>query len=99
MIGRKLRITCIWPERHYQDRFPASWVSSKYSQERGMLFDIRSLFSFMIKCSSPKQNETFLGFFLFQDPVFPLFEGDDLKKLVAEIDKARKYLTQAKTFR
>ncbi|XP_029140920.1 von Willebrand factor A domain-containing protein 3A [Protobothrops mucrosquamatus] len=34
-----------------------------------------------------------------EDPVFPLFEGDDLKKLVAEIDKARKYLTQAKRFR
>ncbi|XP_058013248.1 von Willebrand factor A domain-containing protein 3A isoform X2 [Ahaetulla prasina] len=34
-----------------------------------------------------------------EDPVFPLFEGDDLKKLVEEIDKARKYLTQAKMFR
>ncbi|ETE59439.1 von Willebrand factor A domain-containing protein 3A, partial [Ophiophagus hannah] len=34
-----------------------------------------------------------------EDPVFPLFEGDDLKKLVEEIDKARKYLTQAKIFR
>ncbi|KAG8145635.1 hypothetical protein E2320_012157, partial [Naja naja] len=33
-----------------------------------------------------------------EDPVFPLFEGDDLKKLVEEIDKARKYLTQAKIF-
>ncbi|XP_032086134.1 von Willebrand factor A domain-containing protein 3A [Thamnophis elegans] len=34
-----------------------------------------------------------------EDPVFPLFEGDDLKKLIEEIDKARKYLTQAKIFR
>ncbi|XP_060548853.1 von Willebrand factor A domain-containing protein 3A isoform X1 [Pantherophis guttatus] len=34
-----------------------------------------------------------------EDPVFPLFEGDDLKKLVEEIDRARKYLTQAKIFR
>ncbi|XP_015743008.2 von Willebrand factor A domain-containing protein 3A [Python bivittatus] len=34
-----------------------------------------------------------------EDPIFPLFEGDDLKKLVEEISKARNYLTQAKVFR
>uniref|UniRef100_A0A670KIP8 von Willebrand factor A domain containing 3A n=1 Tax=Podarcis muralis TaxID=64176 RepID=A0A670KIP8_PODMU len=33
------------------------------------------------------------------DPAFPLFEGDDLKKLVDEIAKARSYLTQAKFFK
>ncbi|KAH0631930.1 hypothetical protein JD844_019834 [Phrynosoma platyrhinos] len=33
------------------------------------------------------------------DPVFPLFEGDDLKKLAEEIAKARNYLTQARFFR
>uniref|UniRef100_A0A803SYR8 von Willebrand factor A domain containing 3A n=1 Tax=Anolis carolinensis TaxID=28377 RepID=A0A803SYR8_ANOCA len=33
------------------------------------------------------------------DPVFPLFEGDDLKKLAEEVAKARSYLTQARFFR
>ncbi|XP_042293164.1 von Willebrand factor A domain-containing protein 3A isoform X1 [Sceloporus undulatus] len=33
------------------------------------------------------------------DPVFPLFEGDDLKKLAEEIAKARSYLTQARFFK
>ncbi|XP_062999114.1 von Willebrand factor A domain-containing protein 3A [Elgaria multicarinata webbii] len=33
------------------------------------------------------------------DPVFPLFEGDDLKKLAEEVAKARSYLMQAKFFR
>ncbi|XP_061456287.1 von Willebrand factor A domain-containing protein 3A [Rhineura floridana] len=33
------------------------------------------------------------------DPVFPLFEGDDLKKLTDEIAKARSYLMQAKFFK
>ncbi|XP_069066394.1 von Willebrand factor A domain-containing protein 3A [Pleurodeles waltl] len=33
------------------------------------------------------------------DPVLPLFEGDDLKKLANEIGKARHFLTQAQSFR
>ncbi|XP_054849648.1 von Willebrand factor A domain-containing protein 3A [Eublepharis macularius] len=33
------------------------------------------------------------------DPVFPLFEGDDLKTLAGEVAKARSYLMQAKSFR
>nr|XP_060642624.1 von Willebrand factor A domain-containing protein 3A [Anolis sagrei ordinatus] len=33
------------------------------------------------------------------DPVFPLFEGDDLKKLAEEVAKARSYLAQARSFR
>ncbi|XP_078521244.1 von Willebrand factor A domain-containing protein 3A isoform X2 [Lissotriton helveticus] len=33
------------------------------------------------------------------DPVLPLFEGDDLKKLANEIGKARRDLTQAQSFR
>ncbi|XP_015281677.1 PREDICTED: von Willebrand factor A domain-containing protein 3A [Gekko japonicus] len=33
------------------------------------------------------------------DPVFPLFEGDDLKKLTEEVAKARSYLAQARLFR
>ncbi|XP_067318576.1 von Willebrand factor A domain-containing protein 3A [Anolis sagrei] len=33
------------------------------------------------------------------DPVFPLFEGDDLKKLSEEVAKARSYLAQARSFR
>ncbi|XP_069501706.1 von Willebrand factor A domain-containing protein 3A [Ambystoma mexicanum] len=32
------------------------------------------------------------------DPVLPLFEGDDLKKLASEIGKARQCLTQAHSF-
>uniref|UniRef100_A0A8D0GIN4 von Willebrand factor A domain containing 3A n=1 Tax=Sphenodon punctatus TaxID=8508 RepID=A0A8D0GIN4_SPHPU len=34
-----------------------------------------------------------------EDPVFPLFEGDDLKKLSQEVAKARRYLNQARSFR
>ncbi|KFP63031.1 von Willebrand factor A domain-containing protein 3A, partial [Cariama cristata] len=33
------------------------------------------------------------------DPVFPYFEGDDLKKLVQEVAKARSFLKQAKSLR
>ncbi|XP_075755559.1 von Willebrand factor A domain-containing protein 3A isoform X2 [Pelodiscus sinensis] len=33
------------------------------------------------------------------DPVFPVFEGDDLKKLAQEVAKARSFLMQAKSFR
>ncbi|XP_060117023.1 von Willebrand factor A domain-containing protein 3A [Heteronotia binoei] len=33
------------------------------------------------------------------DPVFPVFEGDDLKKLAEEVAKARNYLAQARFFR
>ncbi|XP_027665828.2 von Willebrand factor A domain-containing protein 3A [Falco rusticolus] len=33
------------------------------------------------------------------DPVFPYFEGDDLKKLTEEIAKARSFLKQAKSLR
>ncbi|XP_065589101.1 von Willebrand factor A domain-containing protein 3A [Cyrtonyx montezumae] len=33
------------------------------------------------------------------DPVFPYFEGDDLKKLTEEVAKARGFLKQAKSFR
>uniref|UniRef100_A0A452GT63 VWFA domain-containing protein n=1 Tax=Gopherus agassizii TaxID=38772 RepID=A0A452GT63_9SAUR len=33
------------------------------------------------------------------DPVFPFFEGDDLKKLAQEVAKARSFLMQAKSFR
>ncbi|KFZ53138.1 von Willebrand factor A domain-containing protein 3A, partial [Antrostomus carolinensis] len=33
------------------------------------------------------------------DPVFPYFEGDDLKKLTQEVAKARSFLNQAKSLR
>ncbi|XP_027512563.1 von Willebrand factor A domain-containing protein 3A isoform X1 [Corapipo altera] len=33
------------------------------------------------------------------DPAFPYFEGDDLKKLIQEIAKARSFLKQAKSWR
>ncbi|XP_064318034.1 von Willebrand factor A domain-containing protein 3A, partial [Phalacrocorax carbo] len=33
------------------------------------------------------------------DPVFPYFEGDDLKKLTQEVTKARRFLKQAKSLR
>ncbi|KAM9598735.1 von Willebrand factor A domain-containing protein 3A isoform 1-T1 [Morphnus guianensis] len=33
------------------------------------------------------------------DPVFPFFEGDDLKKLIQEVAKARSFLKQAKSLR
>ncbi|KAM9290621.1 von Willebrand factor A domain-containing protein 3A [Morus bassanus] len=33
------------------------------------------------------------------DPVFPYFEGDDLKKLTQEVAKARRFLKQAKSLR
>ncbi|XP_041893048.1 von Willebrand factor A domain-containing protein 3A isoform X1 [Corvus kubaryi] len=33
------------------------------------------------------------------DPVFPYFEGDDLKKLTQEVAKARSFLKQAKSWR
>uniref|UniRef100_A0ABM5F0R3 von Willebrand factor A domain-containing protein 3A n=1 Tax=Pogona vitticeps TaxID=103695 RepID=A0ABM5F0R3_9SAUR len=33
------------------------------------------------------------------DPVFPLFEGDDLRKLAEEITKGRSYLVQARSFK
>ncbi|XP_029432932.1 von Willebrand factor A domain-containing protein 3A [Rhinatrema bivittatum] len=39
------------------------------------------------------------GFTDEDDPVLPLFEGDDLKKLTKEITKARRFLTQARSFR
>ncbi|XP_053132699.1 von Willebrand factor A domain-containing protein 3A isoform X3 [Hemicordylus capensis] len=38
------------------------------------------------------------GFSDKDDPVLPLFEGDDLKTLAEEIEKARNYRTQAKFF-
>ncbi|XP_030069022.1 von Willebrand factor A domain-containing protein 3A [Microcaecilia unicolor] len=38
------------------------------------------------------------GFTDEDDPVLPLFEGDDLKKLTKEITKARCFLTQARSF-
>ncbi|XP_074866600.1 von Willebrand factor A domain-containing protein 3A [Carettochelys insculpta] len=34
-----------------------------------------------------------------EDPAFPFFEGDDLKKLAQEVAKARHFLMQAKSFR
>ncbi|XP_071067358.1 von Willebrand factor A domain-containing protein 3A isoform X7 [Dasypus novemcinctus] len=39
------------------------------------------------------------GFIDEGDPVLPLFEGDDLKRLAQEITKARSFLQQAKSFR
>ncbi|XP_068100923.1 von Willebrand factor A domain-containing protein 3A isoform X2 [Hyperolius riggenbachi] len=39
------------------------------------------------------------GFSDEDDPVLPVFEGDDLKRLVTEIDKARQFITQARSFR
>ncbi|CAH2307159.1 Hypothetical predicted protein [Pelobates cultripes] len=39
------------------------------------------------------------GFFDEDDPVLPVFEGDDLKRLAKEIDQARKFVTQARHFR
>uniref|UniRef100_A0A8C5QXN6 von Willebrand factor A domain containing 3A n=1 Tax=Leptobrachium leishanense TaxID=445787 RepID=A0A8C5QXN6_9ANUR len=39
------------------------------------------------------------GFTDEDDPVLPLFESDDLKRLAKEIDKARKFVTQARHFR
>ncbi|MBN3303838.1 VWA3A protein, partial [Amia calva] len=39
------------------------------------------------------------GFSDEDDPVLPVFEGDDLRKLVQEIGKARRFLTQARAFR
>ncbi|XP_058851876.1 von Willebrand factor A domain-containing protein 3A isoform X1 [Acipenser ruthenus] len=39
------------------------------------------------------------GFTDEDDPVLPAFEGDDLRRLALEIGKARRFLTQARTFR
>ncbi|KAM4829676.1 von Willebrand factor A domain-containing protein 3A [Thomomys bottae] len=39
------------------------------------------------------------GFILDTDPALPCFEGDDLKKLAQEINKARTFLRQAQFFR
>ncbi|XP_063790485.1 von Willebrand factor A domain-containing protein 3A isoform X2 [Pseudophryne corroboree] len=39
------------------------------------------------------------GFSDEDDPVLPTFEGDDLKRLAKEIDKARRFVTQARSFR
>uniref|UniRef100_UPI00398E4A58 von Willebrand factor A domain-containing protein 3A n=1 Tax=Pristiophorus japonicus TaxID=55135 RepID=UPI00398E4A58 len=39
------------------------------------------------------------GFSDEDNPNLPAFEGDDLKKLAGEINKARRFLTQAKSFR
>ncbi|XP_075035807.1 von Willebrand factor A domain-containing protein 3A isoform X2 [Mixophyes fleayi] len=39
------------------------------------------------------------GFADEDDPVLPTFEGDDLKRLAKEIDKARRFVTQARSFR
>ncbi|XP_041062739.1 von Willebrand factor A domain-containing protein 3A [Carcharodon carcharias] len=39
------------------------------------------------------------GFSDEDDPNLPAFEGDDLKRLSGEINKARQFLTQAKSFR
>ncbi|XP_071976659.1 von Willebrand factor A domain-containing protein 3A isoform X2 [Engystomops pustulosus] len=39
------------------------------------------------------------GFMDEDDPVLPVFEGDDLKRLAKEIDKARQFVTQARSFR
>ncbi|XP_069838086.1 von Willebrand factor A domain-containing protein 3A [Dendropsophus ebraccatus] len=38
------------------------------------------------------------GFTDEDDPVLPLFEGDDLKILAKEIDRARQFVTQARSF-
>ncbi|XP_056390759.1 von Willebrand factor A domain-containing protein 3A isoform X3 [Hyla sarda] len=38
------------------------------------------------------------GFTDEDDPVLPVFEGDDLKILAKEIDKARRFVTQARSF-
>lgn len=38
------------------------------------------------------------GFTDEDDPVLPVFEGDDLKRLASEIDKARQFITQARSF-
>ncbi|KAE8579361.1 hypothetical protein XENTR_v10024015 [Xenopus tropicalis] len=39
------------------------------------------------------------GFTDEDDPVLPVFEGDDLKRLAREINKARQFVTQARSFR
>ncbi|XP_057605313.1 von Willebrand factor A domain-containing protein 3A-like [Hippopotamus amphibius kiboko] len=39
------------------------------------------------------------GFIDQTDPVLPLFEGDDLRRLAQEITKARSFLWQAQSFR
>ncbi|CAJ0940754.1 unnamed protein product [Ranitomeya imitator] len=39
------------------------------------------------------------GFSDEDDPVLPVFEGDDLKRLAKEIDRARRFVTQARSFR
>ncbi|KAM5151829.1 von Willebrand factor A domain-containing protein 3A [Mantella aurantiaca] len=39
------------------------------------------------------------GFTDEDDPVLPIFEGDDLQRLAKEIDKARQFVTQARSFR
>ncbi|KAM3916063.1 von Willebrand factor A domain-containing protein 3A [Leptodactylus fuscus] len=39
------------------------------------------------------------GFTDEDDPVLPVFEGNDLKRLAQEIDKARQFATQARSFR
>ncbi|KAM4025698.1 von Willebrand factor A domain-containing protein 3A isoform 1-T2 [Anomaloglossus baeobatrachus] len=38
------------------------------------------------------------GFADEDDPVLPVFEGDDLKRLAKEIDRARQFITQARSF-
>ncbi|XP_073503698.1 von Willebrand factor A domain-containing protein 3A isoform X2 [Phyllobates terribilis] len=38
------------------------------------------------------------GFLDEDDPVLPVFEGDDLKRLAKEIDRARRFVTQARSF-
>eukprot|EP00069_Balaena_mysticetus_P019331 bmy_12042T0 len=42
---------------------------------------------------------TSYSFPLFKDPMLPLFEGDDLRRLAQEITKARSFLWQAQSFR
>ncbi|KAM4698276.1 von Willebrand factor A domain-containing protein 3A [Rhinophrynus dorsalis] len=39
------------------------------------------------------------GFTDEDDPILPIFEGDDLKRLAKEINKARQFITQARSFR
>lgn len=49
--------------------------------------------------SGHQKDLTLPSFPLFKDPVLPLFEGDDLRRLAQEITKARSFLWLARSFR
>lgn len=49
--------------------------------------------------SSHRKDLTSRSFPLFKDPMLPLFEGDDLRRLAQEITKARSFLWLARAFR